>query len=362
MDAKELPAHPNLEQYKKQAKELAKALHAGEDDAIRRLKAHHLQARTISDLSQITLSDAQFVLAREYGFESWPKFSRHIQARAHENSPISQFEAAVDAGVNGNLPLLKELLRENPGLIRERSTRVHQATLLHYVSANGVEDYRQKSPPNAVEIARLLLEAGAKVDARAEMYGERCTTMTLLVSSAHPAKAGVQCGLIEVLLDFGAAIDDHSKWGPPLLTALAFGYREAAETLARHGARTDRLAAVAGLGRLEEAKQLLPQVDELERHRALALAAQHGQTEVVRLLLDAGEDPNRYNPEGHHSHSTPLHQAALAGHETVVRLLVERGAKLDIRDKIYHATPRDWARHGGQSRIEEYLAARETNS
>ena len=59
------------------------------------------------------------------------------------------------------------------------------------------------------------------------------------------------------------------------------------------------------------------------RHRALALAAQFGHTDTVRMLLDAGEEPSRYNPIGCHAHSTPLHQAALAGHIEVVRLLVE---------------------------------------
>ena len=89
----------------------------------------------------------------------------------------------------------------------------------------------------------------------------------------------------------------------------------------------------------------------------LALAAQHGHGDIVRLLLDAGEDPNRYNPDGNHSHSTPLHQAVVAGHDAVVRLLVERGAKLDIKDTIYQATPLGWAIYGKQSEIEKYLRA-----
>ncbi len=87
------------------------------------------------------------------------------------------------------------------------------------------------------------------------------------------------------------------------------------------------------------------------------LAAQHGHAEIVRLLLDAGEDPNRYNPDGNHAHSTPLHQAALAGHTAVVRLLVERGARLDIKDTIYQGTPLGWAIHAGQTAIETYLRA-----
>ena len=119
------------------------------------------------------------------------------------------------------------------------------------------------------------------------------------------------------------------------------------------------MALAAGLGRLEETARLLPDSDAGGRHRALVLAAQLGHAGVVKLLLDAGEDPNRYNPEETHAHSTPLHQAALAGHEAVVRILVENGARLDMEDTIYHSTPLGWAEHGGQSAVAKYLAARE---
>jgi ankyrin repeat protein len=88
---------------------------------------------------------------------------------------------------------------------------------------------------------------------------------------------------------------------------------------------------------------------------ALSQAASHGRLEIVRLLLDAGEDPNRYNPVGGHSHATPLHQAAAFGHEEVVHLLVERGAHLDMKDILWQATPADWAGHEGKTEIEKYL-------
>jgi ankyrin repeat protein len=101
----------------------------------------------------------------------------------------------------------------------------------------------------------------------------------------------------------------------------------------------------------------VPSADAEARHRALALAAQHGHAKIVRLLLDAGEDPNRYNPEGTHAHSTPLHQAALVGHEAVVRLLIERGARLDIQDTVWQGTALGWAVHGGQAQVVEYLRA-----
>ena len=81
---------------------------------------------------------------------------------------MDPFERAADAVIDGDSTTLAALLREHPELVRARSTRVtegdppvHGATLLHYLAANGVEDDRQRSPGNAPEIAKLLLEAGA---------------------------------------------------------------------------------------------------------------------------------------------------------------------------------------------------------
>jgi len=248
------------------------------------------------------------------------------------------------------------MLQLDPELVQARSTRKHHATLLHYIAANGVEGVRQKTPQNAVEVAKILLDAGAAVDALADMYDAKCTTMSMLVSSCHPANAGLQIVLAETLLDYGAALEGPgSNWQSALLAALQFGYLETAEALARRGAPCDKLPAAAGLGRLDDAARLLHCADSASRHMSLALAAQHGHAQIVQLLLDAGEDPSRYNPEGFHAHSTPLHQAVAANHASVVRLLVERGAQLDVRDTIYGATPLRWATYLGKTEIADYL-------
>lgn len=144
---------------------------------------------------------------------------------------------------------------------------------------------------------------------------------------------------------------DYSHHRPAQVESGRNGELEAVNALIGRGARVD-LPMAAALGRIEEARRALLVANNEDRHLALALAAQFGHVEIVRLLLDAGEDPNRYNPVGAHSHSTPLHQAAGAGHDEVVRLLVERGARLDLKDILWQATPADWASHEGRTAIE----------
>jgi ankyrin repeat protein len=301
----------------------------------------------------LSLDDARLAVARNYDFLDWPALVDHVGAVSREG-PVHEFEAAVEAVVAGDLGFLKDALDRDPALVHARSSRVccfdppvHRATLLHYIAANGVEAYRQKTPRNAVEIARALLVAGAEPDALADMYGTPCTTMSMLVSSSHPAEAGLQVELAGVLLDFGAAIEGRGgKWQRPLFTALVFGMVDVAKFLAERGARID-LPAASGLGLAGEAARLVSSADEDERRSALSLAAQQGHPEIVALLLDTGLEPNRFNPERNHPHCTPLHQAVLGGHEATVRLLVARGARLDIRDTIWHGTPLGWAIHGG---------------
>jgi hypothetical protein len=141
-------------------------------------------------------------------------------------------------------------------------------------------------------------------------------------------------------------------------TALVFGKHDAAKALVRRGAPIQTLAAAAGLGYVDDVKRMLPAATPLDRHRALALAAQSGKPDIVGVLLDAGEDPNRFNPPGTHSHTPPLHQAIAAGHLEVVKLLIDRGARLDVRDTIYQGTPLGWAQHCNQPSIAEYLRTR----
>jgi ankyrin repeat protein len=348
-----------LESCRAAAAALLETVKSGSDEARCRFKWDHprFRGRPFSEVDPagLALADAQLVIAREHAFETWEDLVE-FTGLVERDATIARFETAVEAVIAGDRQRLQGMLADHPELARARSIRRHHATLLHYLGANGVEGGRQRTPGNAVEIAKLLLESGAEADAPADLYGGQSTTMSMLVSSSHPAEAGLQCELARTLLDYGAALEGPQAGGqPPLMTALTFGYLDTAKLLVQRGARVDTLPAAAGLGRLEEVRRLLPDAGEASRHLALALAAQHGQVEVLRLLLDAGEDPSRYNPEGHHSHCTPLHQAIWSNQMQAVELLVARGARLDLQDSIYQGTPLDWALYGERAEIAGFL-------
>ena len=379
MVLKHLPFRAPLEKYHQLAVELLAGQKSGDPKAIKIIHANHPRfldskivwlPRTLSGeeirSAPFDIADAQLSIARWHSFRNWVALAKYTLAVTTKGSPVHQFETAIEAVITGDLPSLRSLLSKHPDLVLARSTRItnhdpakHRATLLHYIAANGIEGYRQKTPKNAVAIAKALLKAGADPDALAGMYGCRCTTMSMLGSSSHPAQAGVQVALVNTLCDYGASVEPlgSKRWGSPLMTALASGFLNAAKALVRRGANVNDLAAAAGLGRLADAERLLKSASAKSRHLALALSTQLGHADTVKLLLDAGQNPNRYNPAGNHSHSTPLHQAVCAGRMSVVRLLVARGARLKVKDKIYDGTPLDWAFHCGQPAIEKYLAA-----
>jgi hypothetical protein len=215
-------------------------------------------------------------------------------------------------------------------------------TLLEFVAENPVR--HGILPANIVAVTKVILDAGPSQSARNEAL--------MLVSTGRvPRECRAQLPLIDLLCDYEA--DPNSA----VRAAALHGELEAMNALIGHGARID-LPVTAALGDIEDARRLVAGAGRADRHLALTFAASFGHVEIVRLLLDAGEDPNRYNPVGGHSHSTPLHEAAGGGHEEVVRLLVERGARLDLKDILWRATPADWARHAGRTKIEAYLRSK----
>ncbi len=357
MPVNRLPSSPNLEHLKHQAKDLLKDHAARDLRAAQRLREFHPRFRGKSDdeifPAPLRLSDAQLAIAREYGFPSWTRLKRHIEKPTvadrldrphHERIEDATFRQAVALLDAGDATGLRAFLQQHPKLVHqhidfEGGNYFCRPTLLEFIAENPVRN--GKLPNNIVEVAKVILDAMPSQEARNE-------TLMLVATGSVPRECRMQRPLIDLLCDYGA------DPGTALHAAALHGEVDSVKALLERGAATD-LAVAAMLGRSDDARRLLPSASPEDRHLALSLAADNGHVEIVRTLLDAGEDPDRYNPVGGHSHTTPLHQAAGAGHFAVVRLLVERGARLDMKDILWQGTAADWAQHAGRTEIEQYL-------
>jgi ankyrin repeat protein len=432
MSARDLPAHPNLEQYKKQAKEFIKAAKAGDARAFALMREHHPRLKHASDdelrRTKFALADAQLIVARWHGFESWAKFAKHIEtitsdsssrvwtraekalvdgdvatldallarhgdmlrkgpvqsswwgglapnyskgdaramiAREHDfeswdqfaafaeamknaRSPVAQFEAAVDAIIVGDIATLEQLLRANPSLVRARSTRKHHSALLHYVGSNGVEGFRQRTPNNIVKVAEILLDAGADINATADMYGGGSDTLGLAATSIHPVTAGVQEELMAFLLARGASLggeEGAAAWSKLINACHANGRPGAAEFLAERADGLD-LEAAAGVGRLDIVKtffdangHLTANATDKQMQDGFTWACEYGRTAVVEFLLQRGMDAAA---KLRHHRQTGMHWAAYGGYADTVRVLLRHNAPVNVKDETFEGTPLGW--------------------
>jgi hypothetical protein len=305
--------------------------------------------------AHLKLADGQLTIARESGFQSWTRLKRRVEQpalsdrldrRHHERIEDLIFRRAVDLIDAGDAAGLRAYLLEHPSLVHqhvvfEGMNYFHDPALLEFIAENPVR--HGTMPKDIVEVAKVILDAGADRD-----KADLSDTLMLVATGAVPRECRRQIPLIDLLCDRGADPDSAIE------IAAVLGEIDAVRALIRRGARLTLAVAVA-LGSIEDFRRLLPEAGSEDRHLALAIAADYGRIEIMCILLDAGENPNRYNPVGGHSHATPLHQAALRGDEEMARLLVERGARLDMKDILWHATPVEWARHQGKTEVEEYL-------
>ena len=361
MPVRPLPSNPNLDHLKYQARDLLREHAARLPNTAQKIREFHPRFAQAADAeifsASLRLSDAQLTIAREHGFPSWSRLKRHIEhptladrldLRHHERIEDAKFRQAVDLIDRGDATSLRALLQRNPKLVHqhllfEGGNYFRSPTLLEFIAENPVR--HGTIPPNIVEITRVILEANPDTASRNE-------TLMLVATGSVPRNCKMQIPLIDLLCEYGA------DPGTAIRAAAVLNEHDSVRALLRDGAKLD-LPIAAALGKETEFNHLLKTANPQDRHLALAVAAQFGHVNIVRSLLDAGEDPDRYNPPGGHSHATPLHQAAAAGHKAVVHLLTERGARLDLKDVLWHGTPADWAAHEGKSDIEAYLRATE---
>ncbi len=135
----ELPAHPDLEYYRKQAKHLLRSYEAGD------VAAQDRAAEVLGDRAaeRFLLSDAQFVLAQEHGFRTWAEFRADIQSqRATSNRPVSHLWGGAREYASWADSLLTDLRRGDPGALRRLRANVPRYAAATDASTAELRDVR----------------------------------------------------------------------------------------------------------------------------------------------------------------------------------------------------------------------------
>lgn len=389
-NARHLPSQPNLEQLRKQAKELLDGYRSQKSEAVAEVQQYELRP----DPATFALNDAHRVLARAYGFQSWPKLKAFVDG--------ANIGALIEAVQAGNAARVRTLLHARPELIGMDVSENDERRALHVAVLKG-----------DAAMVKLLMEAGA--DARKGVWPHRDATSALALArdrehfeivriieeeeqrrredlscpnaTVSPMQERINEAIAagdgeaarRLLAQDGSLIQacdrkgrtplhiaaqendpDMVRWlverrakvnhpdihglTPLDLAAMSVDARqenapqfvEVATYLLEHGAELTLRGAV-GLGDQSRVAALLREKPELLRAAdwqgggLLTLAVKHGQTEMVTLLLDLGADVDervylKQVEEPTVSWGGPLWNAALANHYPISELLLNRGA------------------------------------
>ncbi len=393
MPEKQLPVRPNMEQYKKQAKELARACREGDADALSRLRAHHPQPPE----GRVALSDAQLVLAREHGFASWPQFAGEIeQARisaavADLTDPVDAFLRAAlaprdgSSHAGGTLDEANAILLQYPQVAKASvftaAVLGDEAAVRGFIAGDATAVTRTGGPHGwdalchlcfsrylrldaarsdaLVATARALLDAGANPNAgwyeKPWQPGEKEVWESALYGAAGVAH---HAGLTRLLLERGADPNDgETPYHAP------------------EGYDNTVLEILLESGKVDERGKawILARKADWHDYEGMKLALEHGadpnfvphwgssalqhsilrdnRIEMVTQLVDGGGDPLIPNRK---DGGNAVQMAARRGRGDVLRLFVARGfaVRLDGVDRLIAACAL-----ADRVRVEELVAA-----
>jgi ankyrin repeat protein len=261
-----LPPNPNLDKQRKLAKALARDYWRGYPKAVERVRALHPKPPALEDFA---LSDAQLVIARGYGFASWPQLKHKIDSST--KSPAELFKAAVEMG---DVDQVRQLLRAHRDLVSHINAPM----------------FSFKSP--AVHVARTNL------------------------------------AMLDLLLAHGADLNARTGWEKGGFGVLEQVNPEQAAPLIARGARINIWAA-ANLGMMAELATLVAKDPALvhakggDGKRPLHFAR---TVEVARFLIEHGAEIDALDDD---HDSTPA-QHLIGDHPDVAGFLVAKGARSDL--------------------------------
>jgi ankyrin repeat protein len=290
-----LREHPDLDQLKRQAKELLEAFIAGEHDAAAEVNAHYRDA----DAANFALHDAQLVLARSYGFDSWPKLKAYVNG--------ANVKRLADAVCGGDAAQVRAILKARPELVHMDMAGNDEHRALHYAVLH-----------RAPEMVRLLMVHGA--DARKGIYPHRDATSALTLATER--------GYDEIV----AIIREEEQRRAAAVSGVNTAITPAPEKLYEAIGRGDNAAAIAML----EAEPAAIHSCNRDGWTPLHLAAESLNERLVEWLLERGAGVNRRGP----GDRTALDLAAESKHHDaqqfapVAGMLRRRGAPLTARSAV----------------------------
>ena len=316
----ELPPRPDLDQLRHQAKDLLRAAEQGDARASSRIR---------SASGELILAGAQLAVAREYGFSSWARLKIEVDRREILNSR--------------DVNRLGALLGEQPELAIEKmqhwcdhplgASPLGYVAMLRYDTARD----RWRDLPGTGAVARALLDAGAPVG------GDPADSETPLITAASYGDVEVA----RVLIEAGAELDETASataggvpGGTALLHAAVFGMTDVVDLLVAAGARVGSIAEAAAAG--EVTGWLSADTPLQDRIRALVMAADHERLAVIDRLIEEGTPVDAVDLKWGRQ---ALRVAAMNGRVASVRHLLAHGADPEQRDTTYNRTALEWCRH-----------------
>jgi ankyrin repeat protein len=293
-----LPEHPNLEQLRKQAKDLQHSYRSGDPAAV--FEVHQFERRP--DANRFALSDAQRVIARAYGFASWPRLKAFV-----DGANIAGFAEAVQ---RGDLAQVRSMLTSRPELIGMDRAENDEHRALHYAVLR-----------RDAGMVRLLMEAGA--DARKGIFPHRDATSALALAQDRE------------YTDIVAIIEEEERHRREELSCPNASVSSLQDEITAAIAGGDNATAI----HLLESDLTLLQACDRNGQTPLHIAARTNNPELVAWLLERRSNVRKKDPDGR----TPLDLAALGvdprndraeRFPVVAKLLLSHGAELTVRAAV----------------------------
>jgi hypothetical protein len=285
--SEQLPPKPSLRQLRNRAKDLLQALQAGEPDAIRRIRESHPRfsgsSQAENAAAEVVLADAQLVIARELGFDSWPRLKKHLES-------LSQRPTSMHRLVTGdNEEAMQEAVAQDPESVNQPNE-------------SGLPPLYTAALFRNRQAIDFLLEHGAIVDIFACAYLGRATDAeSLLERNPELARVTTRDGM--------TALHFAARAGHIDVVDVLLRHQSDVNALDKRGRSALMEACHGGPWKFEPADEIVQLLLDHDAQIDLLQAAAMGRTDLAASILDRDASlidiPDSVNPNLQCSHRVP---------------------------------------------------------